>query len=226
MLFVDGENFTIRATAVANERGVSLKEGPHYRKDVFAWMPGLSATHVLTQPQKGNRLEKYAARAHYYASLVGSDETILDVRRALRAIGFQPLVFKRPANQKKSKGVDVTLTKDLLVNAFNDNYDVAVIVAGDGDYVPVVEELKRMGRTVYVTFFSEPTAGLSEELRLSCDKFFSLSATFLKCWRAAGNEPGLSKALRETESIPFVVEIQWRPIWFTPPTSWSLPTAA
>ena len=176
---------------------MTLTEGSHYLKDVFVWMPGLSATHALTQPQKGNVLEKYAARAHYYASLIGSDEKILDVRKALRVIGFQPLVFKRPSNQKKSKGVDVTLTKDLLVNAFHDNYDVAVIIAGDGDYVPVVEELKRMGRTVYVTFFTEAVAGLSEELRLSCDKFFNLSTTFLNCWKTKSVGPKLSKPMRE-----------------------------
>jgi uncharacterized LabA/DUF88 family protein len=199
MLFVDGENLAIRAAAVAESRGIALSEGPHYKKDVFVWMPGLSATHVLTQPQKGNTLEKYAARAHYYASLVGSDETVLDVRRALRAIGFQPLVFKKPSKQKKSKGVDVTLTKDLLVNAFHNNYDVAVIMAGDGDYVPVVEELKRMGRTVYVTFFTEPVAGLSEELRLSCDKFFTLSPTFIRCWKTGGTGQGLSKPMREAK---------------------------
>jgi hypothetical protein len=38
----------------------------------------------------------------------------------------------------------------LLVNAFHQNDGVAVIIARDGDYVPVIEELKRMGRTVYV----------------------------------------------------------------------------
>lgn len=199
MLFVDGENFAIRAAAVAQAEGLVLSEGVHYKKDIFIWMPGLSATHVLTQPQKGNKLEKYAARAHYYASLVGSNETILEVRRSLRALGFQPLVFKRPSKQKKSKGVDVTLTKDLLVNAFHDNYDVAVILAGDGDYVPVVEELKRMGRTVYVTFFTEPAAGLSEELRLSCDKFFTLSSTFINSWKTGGTGQGLSKPLREAK---------------------------
>jgi uncharacterized LabA/DUF88 family protein len=199
MLFVDGENLAIRAAAVAEAGGVSLSEGTHYRKDVFVWMPGLSATHVLAQPQKGNKLEKYAARAHYYASLVGSEETVLEVRRALRAIGFQPHVFKRPSKQRKSKGVDVTLTKDLLVNAFRDNYDVAVIMAGDGDYVPVVEELKQMGRTVYVTFFTEPAAGLSEELRLSCDKFFMLSPTFLSCWKTGGTGQSLSKPMREAK---------------------------
>ena len=44
----------------------------------------------------------------------------------------------------RAKGVDIALTKDLLSHAFLDNYDAVVLVAGDGDYVPVVEELKRL----------------------------------------------------------------------------------
>jgi uncharacterized LabA/DUF88 family protein len=197
MLFVDGENFAIRGAAVAKEHSLDLVTGSHYMKDVFIWLPGLSATHVLTQPLKGNQLEKYAARAHYYTSLVGNDEKLLNTRKALRLLGFQPLVFKRSADQKKSKGVDVTLTKDLLVNAFHDNYDVAVIIAGDGDYVPVVDELKRMGRTVYVLFFTEAVGGLNEDLRLSCDKFFTLSKRFVACWMSQGAGQQLSKPVRE-----------------------------
>ena len=40
----------------------------------------------------------------------------------------------------KAKGVDIALTTDMLSNAFLGNYDVAVLVAGDGDYVPLVEQ--------------------------------------------------------------------------------------
>ena len=197
MLFVDGENLAIRAAAVAKEAKLSLTEGSYYWKDVFVWLPGLTATHVLAQPKKGNRLEAYAARAHYYTSLIGSDDKLLEARRRLRLLGFQPNVFKRAANQKKSKGVDVTLTKDLLVNAFQNNYDVAVLMAGDGDYVPVIEEVKRMGKAVYVVFFTGTESGLNEEVRLCCDKFFTLTSTFAKCWQSNGTEPGLSKPLRE-----------------------------
>lgn len=199
MLFVDGENMAIRGSKVASEHGVTLTAGPQYMKDVFIWMPGLSATHVLAQPKKGNQLEKFAIRAHYYTSLVGDDKKLHDVKRDLRVIGFHAQVFKKDSQDKKSKGVDITLTTDMLVNAFHDNYDVAVLIAGDGDYVPVVEELKRMGKTVYVVFFVEECAGLNESLRWSCDKFFKLSRKFITCWRAYGTTTakGLSKPERE-----------------------------
>jgi uncharacterized LabA/DUF88 family protein len=198
MLFVDGENLAIRAAKVAAEHGITLTEGREYRKDVFVWLPGVPATLALAQPAKGNSLEWYAIRAHYYTSLVGDESKIREVRKSIRKLGFQPHVFKKPSQDKKTKGVDITLTKDLLVNGFQNNYDVAVLMAGDGDYVPVVEELKRMGRTVYVVFFHEDVAGLNNDLRWSSDKFFTLSGAFKKYWIAA-QEQESSEPLREAK---------------------------
>jgi uncharacterized LabA/DUF88 family protein len=132
--------------------------------------------------RKATSSKRYAIRAHYYTSLVGDEPRLNDVKKAVRLLGFQPHVFEKLSQEKKAKGVDITLTKDLLVNAFQDNYDVAVLMAGDGDYVPVVEELKRMGKTVYVVFFTEDCAGLNDNLRWASDKFFTLSETFKKAW--------------------------------------------
>jgi hypothetical protein len=57
MLFVDGENLTIRAQKLASDNAVNLQEGAEYRKNVFVWFPGLKATPALTNtrdsPMKG-----------------------------------------------------------------------------------------------------------------------------------------------------------------------------
>jgi uncharacterized LabA/DUF88 family protein len=51
------------------------------------------------------------------------------------------------------KAVDVKLAVDLLHLA--SNYDVAIIVSGDGDYVPVVQAIKDLGkRVVNVSFLT------------------------------------------------------------------------
>jgi uncharacterized LabA/DUF88 family protein len=64
-----------------------------------------------------------------------------DLKWKIRECGFNPTVFKK--QKEKSKGVDITLAKDLLINSFFDNYQVAVLIAGDADYVPLVDEVKR-----------------------------------------------------------------------------------
>jgi uncharacterized LabA/DUF88 family protein len=192
MLFVDGENLTIRAQKFASDNAVSLQEGAEYRKDIFVWFPGLKATPALTNTHDSPiKVQDHAIRAYYYTSLTGDDLQILSVKQALRSLGFHPEVFKKVRREEKAKGVDIALAKDFLSHAFLDNYDVAVLVAGDGDYVPLITEVKRLGKVVYVTFFRD--YGLSTELHLAADMFFEMKHFFLKRWQATNvkaNETG------------------------------------
>jgi uncharacterized LabA/DUF88 family protein len=96
-------------------------------------------------------------------------------------LGFTPEVFKKSSKGQKTKGVDLTIARDLLSHAFHDHYNAAVLVAGDGDYVPLVSEIKRLGKLVYVAFF--PQEGLNEELRRASDGFYDLSQPFKHRWR-------------------------------------------
>ena len=41
--------------------------------------------------------------------------------------------LRAPADTRRSKGVDIILTKDMLSHAFPGNFDAALLVAGDGD---------------------------------------------------------------------------------------------
>src|SRR5262249_52921478 len=97
----------------------------------------------------------------------------------LRRFGFQPSVFKKTADGR-SKGVDITLARDLLAHAYLDNYDVAVVVANDGDYLPLVEEAQRRGRIIIVAAFD---CKMSPELRLTADYFYDLRPRFVSFWR-------------------------------------------
>jgi uncharacterized LabA/DUF88 family protein len=202
MVFVDGENFAIRGRAVADEHKVVLERGALYRPDVFLWYPtSASGPALATRERKTERtlpgedprqfctggerlrLQHWAKRAYYYTSLTGSDEQVNEIRAALVHIGFAPAVFKKPKDQARSKGVDVSLTKDMLSHAFMDNYDVAVLVSGDGDFAPVVDEVKRLGKLVYVAFFVGKSAGLSPALKVAADEFIEMDGTFLDTWR-------------------------------------------
>ena len=181
MLFVDGENLTIRAQKVAEANRLTLTEGANYRKDTFIWLPGIKPTIALVNnPGTPVKVEEHAIRAHYYTSVVGDQELFKSVRESLWSLGFHPEVFRKPSKDTKAKGVDIALTKDMLSHAFLNNYDVAILVAGDGDYVPLVEEVKRLGKVIYVLFFE--TNGISPELRVSSDMFFHLQERFLEQW--------------------------------------------
>ncbi len=190
MLFVDGENLTLRAQKLASDKAVSLQEGAEYRKNTFVWFPGVKATCALTNTANSPmKVQDHAIRAYYYTSLTGDEAQVLSVKQALRSLGFHPEVFKKVRPQEKAKGVDIALAKDFLSHAFLDHYDVAVLVAGDGDYVPLITEVERQGKVVYVAFFND--YGLSTELHLAADMFFEIEHFLLERWRAVNAKSGV-----------------------------------
>jgi uncharacterized LabA/DUF88 family protein len=188
MSFVDGENLTMRAQEIADAKGEALVEGPCYMRDTFVWWPTLQATRALDSPSEITvPLQRHAIRAYYYyTSVVGNEEKIRRVEKDLFDIGFAPKVFKR-SKTRRSKSVDITLATDMLSHAYRDNYDVAFLVAGDGDYVPLVEEVKRLGKVVYVCFFRG--SGLNENLMLAADTFFHIDDFFFEQWKQHLSSP-------------------------------------
>ncbi len=184
MMFVDGENLTFRAKALAAKRDVELKEGRFYSPDVFVWIPGFNATSYV--PGITLSIQAEATRSYYYTSIWGDYPELSSVREKLWSLGFQPEVFKKEGRrEEKAKGVDIMLTKDVLSHAFMDNYDIAVLVAGDGDYVPLVNEVKRLGKQVCVAFFG-PEFGLNSELKLASDSFANIQKEFVLRWQKEG----------------------------------------
>ena len=180
MAFIGGENLTIRAQNHPELKALNLQTLPaFYLRDVFIWVPNESLEYVL---KGGFPLGGGLIRAYYYTSVAGDDPKILAVRESIRELGFDPQVFKKDAAGSKSKGVDITLTKDMLTHAFFNHYDAAILVAGDRDYVPLLHEVKRLGKNVFVNFFGEEHC-LAKELRLVADKYADLAGPLVSRWK-------------------------------------------
>lgn len=183
MLCVDGENLTIRAQQFSETRSkdIELKEGRYVMRDVFLWFEPLRPRSAWT-PSDWWGLDPLGIRAYYYTSVVGDSDKIKAVRQALRELDFHPEVFKKESGKEKAKGVDIALTKDMLSHAFLNNYEAAVLITGDADYIPLVTEVQRLGKLVYLAFFQSPGAGLSADLRLVCDGFLPLDHYLFQPW--------------------------------------------
>jgi uncharacterized LabA/DUF88 family protein len=72
----------------------------------------------------------------------------------------------------RQKGVDVLLAVDMLVGAVNQVFDVAILISGDADFVPAVNEVRRRGISVVVAGVE---SSMSKELRAASDRFVPLS---------------------------------------------------
>ena len=59
------------------------------------------------------------------------------------------------------KGVDVQIAVDLLVGAYENYYDEAILVSSDTDLVPAIGKVKSLGRKVeYIGFAHQPSYGV------------------------------------------------------------------
>ncbi len=63
---------------------------------------------------------------------------------------------------------------DLLSHVHRDNVDSVLILTGDGDIIPVIEEVQRSGKHCYVSAFS---SGLHPDLPMLADRFYCLDGT-------------------------------------------------
>jgi uncharacterized LabA/DUF88 family protein len=133
MVFVDGENLAIRYKNVLTNGGIEPPSHVSYEPDVFAW------SQIANQR---NHKECALVRSYYYTCTKGDDNKISEFASTLKEVGItDPRVFKKNSNGR-SKRVDITLATEMLLHAYKNNYDIAVLVAGDDDYVPLVQEIK------------------------------------------------------------------------------------
>jgi hypothetical protein len=187
MCFIDGENLTARAQRIERDREVHLEEGPWYVRDTFLWFPQMDVLDVILSTAGVTVPHHNPARSYYYASVRGDQVKLQETREKLRALGFQPEVFSRSKDDTKSKGLDLSIARDILSHAFRDNYDVMVLIAGDGDYVPLLEEVKRLGKICIVGFFEKE--GLNPELRLAADQFAPIDWCLMSKWKPRDASP-------------------------------------
>ncbi len=179
MLFVDGENFTIQAQGIAKEKGLPIEKHQRFMKDTYFWMGAEFWKFYEGHCGKIWLFGQKPIRQYYYTTVVGDSIKLKNIQKTIRGWQFEPVLFKKQEQKTKTKAVDITLATHMLSHAFRDNYDVAVLVAGDGDYVPLVEEIKRAGKIVWLFFFDKPY-GLNENLYLACDMYKPMTNWLIK----------------------------------------------
>jgi uncharacterized LabA/DUF88 family protein len=171
MMFIDGENLAIRYKELLNDNEL-FKVLPHvkYREDTYIW------SHYANIP---NHVHCEVVRKYYYSAVQGDNDLLNTVIKELKDQGIEsPEIFKKKKG-RSSKRVDITLATDMLTHAHRKNYDIAILVAGDDDYVPLVKAIKAEGRRVILWFFQD-SKGLSQQLVNECDYFFDISWFLLK----------------------------------------------
>jgi len=121
-------------------------------------------------------------RIYYYDGRVNHTDSKFNEQEEyfakIRNIGGYEVRFGRlkPTGEKRSgplkqKGVDVRMAVDMITKAYLNHYDFAIMLAGDDDFLDVVNAVKDTGKRVYGIYFSER---ISKELLDSWDVKYNI----------------------------------------------------
>ena len=179
IFFVDGENLVFRYQEMLSA-GRKPLPGVVHLPDVLVWHPSVT---------------KYSAfggtRVCYYTSVVGDDAAVAATKAEIAKIQFQcrphpqmdftgqlvPCVFKKPARSRKTRNVDIQIIIDVMRSAHATTHDLIFVASGDGDYLPLFNEVMHTGKQLYVAAFS---SGLNPAIRYSVDEFIELDRLFFQ----------------------------------------------
>jgi hypothetical protein len=161
MLFIDGTNFLVELFRAFELEFKAESPPPNAARVAY-----LLLFHSLSKHLGATR----GIRHFWFASFTGNDTDKTEYEKRLRANYFTPVIFKKLRAQPE-KRVDIALTTALLVNAHQKNFDVAVLVSGDADYLSVVEESKRYSGQIFGCFFEQ---NINPGLQIAFDRFFPI----------------------------------------------------
>ena len=162
---------------------------------VIVFIDGSNLSHVLSENcgrhdvQFGKFSEKLAngrdlRRTYYYNIRQHSErypETGAEQEKFLHALYDTPYLEVRLGISKQrgeamvEKGVDVMIAIDLVKNAYEDLYDTAILVSGDGDFYPAIQAVKDVGKHVEVAAFK---SNMSAEAARVADLHLNLTKTY------------------------------------------------
>ena len=70
----------------------------------------------------------------------------------------------------------------MITHSFKNNYDVAILIAGDNDYVGAIQAVKDNGKHLEVALFGKERTSM--QLRTVADRVIVINARLLsKCWK-------------------------------------------
>jgi len=168
-LYVDNSNIAIEAmhmSAVAKGLAASITEAQ--QKDITDRSYKLDFGRLL---EFAGGEKSQIGRAVLYGSRPPPNDSVWN---AAKRKGFEVVVHDRSLWTGKEKKIDTNVVTDIVTDSFDKMKpatDEITLVAGDADYVPMVESLRKRGFRVDACFWEHA----SGELRRAVTKFIALN---------------------------------------------------
>ncbi|MBS3100142.1 NYN domain-containing protein [Candidatus Pacearchaeota archaeon] len=118
-----------------------------------------------------NNQEKYAKQQKFFNKITSTDKVklILSRLQKRRIKGTNKFYYV-------VKGDYIHLASDIIRGAYEDMYDEAILVSGDGDFIPAIKIVQEKGKIVENAYFK---LSLSWHLKQECDNSINLTKEIL-----------------------------------------------
>lgn len=108
-------------------------------------------------------------------------QTFFEVLRASTNVTLVLGRHERRGTIHVEKETDVKLAVDMVAGAYKGEYDVAMLITGDTDYVPAVKAVRETGKRVIWCHFQNQAHSI--ELRQTCNSTLELGDKLLRTCR-------------------------------------------
>ncbi len=171
MIFIDGSN--LYHSLKAHFRRTDLDIG-RFCQRLLGKRQLIRVYYYNAQVGRKEEPERFKDQQKFFASVTAVPYTELRLGR---------LVYNNwPSSPPYEKGVDIQLATDMITHSFKGNYSVAILVAGDSDYVGALQAVKDNGKNVEVALFGKERTSMP--LREVADRVITIDGRLLRnCWK-------------------------------------------
>jgi len=191
MVFIDYENFEIARQKLYKRENpdnqptwIDLVEFPKKLIDYIDPNLTLLKTFLFAPKPDDNLMEAQEWRKKTYDFLNGLNNvdrySMISGRHVARSVNDEYSSIDFADNSTYyicEKGTDINIAVETIKKAFFNSYDVAIIVSGDTDYLPVYDTLNSMGKLIVVVVVDGQS---TSKVRTHTDRQVTLRLDFLK----------------------------------------------
>ena len=172
ILFIDGSNFYYGLKSIyGDEKGLSnfnfLKFGKKLagKRDLLRIYYYNAPLDYARDPKKYAKQQKFFEKVKETAKV----KLILSRLQKRKIKGTNQYYYV-------IKGDDIHLASDMIKGVYENMYDIAILVSGDGDFVPAIDIVQGKGKSVENAYFIQ---SLSWHLKQHCDISIKLTKKIL-----------------------------------------------
>lgn len=140
----------------------TIGEDGYYKH--LSFLSGLEKMGIVVKSRKLQHMSNYEMTAKKVSKIQD-----LELCEKCKPLVTQNCIDCIGAFEEREKGIDVMIVVDMIRMCLKDEYETAVLISGDADFIPALNIIKESGKNVIV---ASVTAGFSRELKQTHEYFY------------------------------------------------------